>query len=801
MPLSSFFLLATSSVFATEVPSPEEVLGFDPTATGAVVDSAQVTVYFEAVAARSDSVRLETLGLSTEGRPLFMAVISSPENLSRLDEIRRKREKVFALVTCGIHPAEVGSTLASLPLLFRLAASKVAGSSAILRNAVVFLVPCVNPDGTDRVAEWLRARKGGGDAGSSFPFLQHRYTGHDLNRDWMLGSQLEVRALIERAHNRYRPWITLDVHQMAGNGPRIFVPPYAEPTDPAIGADLLQKTEELGRKVLDSLAKSGLPGGAHRHTYDAWTPARAYPYYHGGLRFLVEVASARFSEPVFLKEETLSVFGKGNQASESYPVPWKGGRWGIEEITAYSLAAVETALGEIAGEPVRQYQANHLRSSPRRQGFILESTGRDPFPLGQVLSGLKLGGVQVFPAREPGSFLVFDPEWGRGWCESLLACCRYPGPAEVSRERSKPYDTASHDLAHIAGLKARRVVDPLPEGRETEALLPPGRWNPPTNHPGDPGARWLVSQRSLAIFSHVADLVDAGADVSRTGGPVEAGGLRFSTGDFVVAGISRRWVERLVSEGADAARWNDRGPPGGETPALVPVRYPSLAVLQGDKGSEDEGWLRWVLEEHRFRFRSAAVSRLVQDAGLFFDARIPGARGVLLVTDGTLVEERSAATVARLKALVKDGWRVIATGRAAGEIAQHGELRLQAAGPGRPSLPGTLLGTKFARDGVDPLLWGYREPPAVFYHGGPLWARGAASSESLEPLLVLDPESPDRCGLLPEDEDKLAGEAISLARVKEGDQGGEWILFGFSPAFRGWTLGTFRLLFNAILAP
>jgi len=40
-----------------------------------------------------------------------------------------------------------------------------------------------------------------------------------------------------------------------------------------------------------------------------------------------------------------------------------------------------------------------------------------------------------------------------------------------------------------------------------------------------------------------------------------------------------------------------------------------------------------------------------------------------------------------------------------------------------------------------------------------------------------------------------------MARIKEGDQGGEWVLFGFSPCFRGWTLATFRLLFNAILAP
>ena len=606
---------------------------------------------------------------------------------------------------------------------------------------------------------------------------------------------------MERAHNRYRPWISVDVHQMSTHGPRIFLPPYAEPADPAIPSDLLSSTENLGERVLDSLTRRGLTGGAHRWMYDAWTPARAYPFYHGGLRFLVEVASAHFSDPLFLKEESLSVFGKGNQASENYPVPWRGGRWGIEEITAYTLAAVETALAEVAEEPVRLRQADHLRSNPLRPGFVLAGRGDDPFLLTQVLSSLKLGGVQVLPARDPRGFLVQDPEWGRGWCEALLSCSSYPLFHQASPESSKPYDTTCHDLAHLSGISAKRLVDLAGKTRDAGSILLPGNgaMSPPSEAIG--GSRWIVSQRSLAVFSELADIIDSGAEVSRLEGPVEAGGLRFSPGDFVLTRISRRWVERIVLKGASAALWNEAASPDGKPSPLVPVKYPSLRLLQAEKGSEEEGWLRWVLEEHGFRFRSLSGSEISQEIVPVFGSTA-GARRVLVIGEGTLGQERSV-TAAELRAWVKKGCRVIAMGRAAREIVQPGELPLEEAGQVRPSLPGTLLGTKFARESVDPLLWGYSEPPGVFYSGGPLWIprTGSSLSGAVEPLLISDPKSANCCGLLPQDEKILVEGAMVMARIKEGDQGGEWVLFGFSPCFRGWTLATFRLLFNAILAP
>ena len=97
------------------------------------------------------------------------------------------------------------------------------------------------------------------------------------------------------------------------------------------------------------------------------------------------------------------------------------------------------------------------------------------------------------------------------------------------------------------------------------------------------------------------------------------------------------------------------------------------------------------------------------------------------------------------------------------------------------------------------MFWGLPNPPDVFCLGGAFW-RARADTQA-ETLLAVDATSPRVCGLLSEEQERrVAGTAV-LVRVREGNRGGEWILFGSSPHFRGWSLGTFRLLFNAILAP
>ena len=74
-------------------------------------------------------------------------------------------------------------------------------------------------------------------------------------------------------------------------------------------------------------------------------------------------------------------------------------------------------------------------------------------------------------------------------------------------------------------------------------------------------------------------------------------------------------------------------------------------------------------------------------------------------------------------------------------------------------------------------------------------------SIDIEDVLAIAPDEPLACGLLDARHAATVRGAAALVRLRNAASGGEWLLCGFRPHFRGWTLGTFRLLFNMILAP
>jgi hypothetical protein len=196
-------------------PDPPEVhLGFRPGEDRMVVDWDQATAYLEVLAGQSDRVRLDTIGRSTLDRPMVLLTITDPANHVRLDEFRATQAlladprridgfglreelirsgRLVVLITSAIHPTEVGGSLAPLNLAYRLAAATDSSLLKVLRECVVLVVPSLNPDGVDMVAEWYRESIGMPWEGSPPPFLYHHYTGHDNNRDWYSFTQVETR--------------------------------------------------------------------------------------------------------------------------------------------------------------------------------------------------------------------------------------------------------------------------------------------------------------------------------------------------------------------------------------------------------------------------------------------------------------------------------------------------------------------------------------------------------------------------------------------------------------------------------
>ncbi|MGI8669755.1 MAG: M14 family zinc carboxypeptidase, partial [Aridibacter sp.] len=144
--LFSLIFLLTFTIFAqNKVPEPKDILGFTPGDDYKLASWAKIVEYFQKLDAASDRVTFKEIGKTTEGKPFTYAVISSPDNLKKLDYytkindqladprlIKRndkkaneliKKGKTFVLITHGIHSTEVGSTLSSTLIAYRLASS------------------------------------------------------------------------------------------------------------------------------------------------------------------------------------------------------------------------------------------------------------------------------------------------------------------------------------------------------------------------------------------------------------------------------------------------------------------------------------------------------------------------------------------------------------------------------------------------------------------------------------------------------------------------------------------------------
>lgn len=161
----------------------------------------------------SERVAWLDLGSSTERRPLVALLVSSPENLNRLDEIRerngqmrdRSGAKAIVVVTAG---AEAGEDLrGALELLERLVTSEEAEAARIRDEVVLVLVPSINPDGMERLA-----RTGATDAGRPGERVGlHPYLAGQLAEDWDLLTQVETGLVVERLFASWRPdaWFDL----------------------------------------------------------------------------------------------------------------------------------------------------------------------------------------------------------------------------------------------------------------------------------------------------------------------------------------------------------------------------------------------------------------------------------------------------------------------------------------------------------------------------------------------------------------------------------------------------------------
>ncbi|MEJ7713236.1 MAG: M14 metallopeptidase family protein [Pyrinomonadaceae bacterium] len=457
----------------------------------------QVLDYFRALDRASERVRFEELGKTTLGAPFVMATISAPANLSRLkyfQDVQAKladprrlgadsdttarsliaRGKSIVLITCGIHSTEVGSYLSSMLIAHRLASSADPSVRNILENCIVLLVPSLNPDGVDIVKRWYDRTLGTPFEGTTPPELYHKYVGHDNNRDWYAFTQAETRLTVDKIHNVWHPQIVHDIHQQGASGARLFLPPYMPPVEPNVPSQLVEAYTELGGFIAKQMRATGFKGITTDSTYDAWTPARAYSHYHGGVRILSETASARIASPQSISFKDLKP-DEGYDprvVSPSFPDLWPGGEWRLGDITNCMTTVAFYLLDHAADNRERWLNRFHEIGKqavrPRRKGELYGFKITPGEESSELLEVLKRGGVEIDVASTPPvnaqqPLIVKMAQPYGAFAKALLERQQYPDLKSSSGEPLAPYDVTAHTLPLLFGVE----VSPLYEAVST----------------------------------------------------------------------------------------------------------------------------------------------------------------------------------------------------------------------------------------------------------------------------------------------------------------------------------------------
>lgn len=490
------------------VPAPRDVIGFTPGDDRKLASWAQIVDYFKKLEGASNRVKFQELGKTTLGRPFVLATISSPANLARLErfkEIQHKladprifnsddvaAEKLIAegrtivLITCGIHSTEVGGNLVSMNIAYKLASDDSPEMREILDRCIVLLVPSLNPDGVDIVKNWYDKTLGTPAEGTNPPELYHHYAGHDNNRDWYAFTQVETQLTVDKVQNVWHPQIVHDIHQQGDSGSRFFLPPYVEPWEPNVPPIIQAGVNFMGSSMAWELIAEGKAGVVTNGVYDAWTPARAYQHYHGGIRILSETASARIASPTNIPFDklTLQVGVNPKERSANFPLVWPGGDWKLANIVDYMQAGAFALMRNAA-----RYRERWLRDFYRvGKDAVRERKPGEPFafvvpPLkeesfwrrdgrSRLESILARGEVEMIDAVS--AFEADGKEYPAGtrvipmaqpygaFAKTLLERQRYPDLREYpGGPPRRPYDVTAHTLPLLMGVDVIRIEKPF----------------------------------------------------------------------------------------------------------------------------------------------------------------------------------------------------------------------------------------------------------------------------------------------------------------------------------------------------
>lgn len=373
-----------------QVKSPQEFLGYK--IGEKYTPHWKLVNYFQSVASAAPGmVQLQQYGLTNEGRPLLLAFVSSADNIKNLEQIRMNNmrlanlsldkaapveENAPALVwlSYNVHGNEASSSEAAMLTLFALTDPSNTKTKEWLKNTVVIIDPCINPDGRDRYVNWINAVVGkkynpelaAREHNEPWPGGRTNHYNFDLNRDWAWQTQVESRQRII-IYNQWMPHVHVDYHEQGINNPYYFAPA-AQPYHEVITPWQRDFQVMLGRNHAKYFDEEGWLYFT-REVFDLFYPSYGdtYPTFNGAIGMTYEQAGHSLAGLGVLTEEgdTLTLYDRAihhyTTGLSTIEVSSKNVAKLVKEFRKYFNDALTAGIGEYKTYLIKYADADRER--------------------------------------------------------------------------------------------------------------------------------------------------------------------------------------------------------------------------------------------------------------------------------------------------------------------------------------------------------------------------------------------------------------------------------------------------------
>ncbi len=850
--LTVFLIIAPAALaYSAEIPNPEAFFGHRPGTDFKLIRWEKIFEYFKLLSEESERVKVEELGPTTLGNPFILAVISSPENISRLEEHREIAKKLaggkispdeavrlaeegrtIALITCSMHASECGPTQMSPELGYVLATDDSPQIRNILENVILLLVPSWNPDGNILTTDWYRRNLGTPYESAPMPWLYHHYVGHDINRDAFMHTQVEIRYVNRILYHEWFPQIFMDMHHMGNSAARLFLSPLYDPRHHSLDPLLTREIELTGAYMRTVLEEQGKIAVMHYALWNHWRMSAIHTcaLWHNVATILFEAAGTPMATPIFQGPRDLEGSARrglgtqGNIQTQNYPSPWPGGWWRLRDIVEY---AYWSAIGflETGAKHRNKYLMNIYRMARNSiekgkteapYAFVIPHAQKDPNTVAKMIDTLISGGIDIHQAEESfqsqnreypaGTYVVLLSQAYRPYIIDILGPQIYPdrrlyegGPPEST------FDLTGWTLPYQMGIEAVKVDFPF-EAR----LRSVEQAAPPAGGVNGSGESYILDHGVLDSFRAVNRLLAAGARVGWAAESFSTGGKTYPPGAIIVSGSGlQSSMQALATEfhlRIDAGRFSGK---------LLPLKPLRLGLYQPWVANMDEGWTRWLFDTWEFPYATLhdaeiRSGRLKQKYDVILLTNVPSRRIIEGHREGTVPSQYAGGIgehgLAALLQFAKDGGTLITLNASCQLPIDHFKVPLRDVSRSLPSTeffcPSAIL--KAEVDTSHPIAYGMDETVNLLSYGSPVfeWVE-TDTHESEEGKIPLS--SCKAVARYPNGNPFMSGRLIgdhilhNKPALVDFDYGeGKIIMFGFRPQNRAQPHGTFMLFFNSL---